>query len=322
MFNRLNIVINYALNNTGNNCNEPGHNHQSTNGYRPTRPTVTTKRTTTYQPTQPTTRPSTTKRPFTHPTYSTHFNHTHFTHKPTTSTTTARPITTTTMRTTTRRPTTTTRKSTQTYPPRPSSTPNPTGSSGNIGVQPPSTQPTTTPNPNVFIPGNQPPFFIIPFPFPMAPSCPCYYFEPSNSSSQSQQQMQQNNQNTQIQWQSQHQYAIGFIPVLFLPHCANNHSNQVSGQYLQTSYPCAQCNQSTENRNGRALDLLNENFSSGDSFKQVLALAGVDIFSNSLVKSPNRKSRARKLKRIQTVEEPQLNEFHHENQQDPLRQEK
>jgi hypothetical protein len=160
----------------------------------------------------------------------------------------------------------------------------------------------------------------------MAPTCPCYYLEPSsNSSSQSQQQAQwqqqmQSNQNAQIQWQTQHQYAIGFIPVLFVPHCApSNHSNQVSSQYLQASYPCAQCNQSPD-RNGRALDL-NENFSSSDSFRQVLAQAGVDIFSNSLVKSPNRKSRARKLKRIQTGEEPHSNEFHHEFQQDPPRSE-
>jgi hypothetical protein len=136
------------------------------------------------------------------------------------------------------------------------------------------------------------------------------------------QQQQQNNQNAQIQWQSQFQYAIGFIPVLFVPHCApgTNHSNQVSGQYLQAQYPCAQCNQS-QNRNGRELDL-NENYSSSDSFRQVLAQAGVDIFSNSLVKSPNRKSRARKLKRIQTAEEPHFNELHHEIQQDPPRDEK
>lgn len=80
------------------------------------------------------------------------------------------------------------------------------------------------------------------------------------------------------------------------------------GQYLQVPYPCAQCNQS--DRNGRELES-SENYSSSDSFKQVgdiLAQAGVDIFSNSLVKSPNRK-RARKLKRISQVEEPHLNEL-------------
>lgn len=214
---------------------------------------------------------------------------------------------------------------TQTYPTRPSSTPNPTGSGstdlgGNLGVQPPSTRPTT-PNPHNFIPGNQPPFFIIPYPFPIAPSCPCYAIEPTgNYSSQNQQQSQwqqqaqQGNQNAQFQWQSQSQYAIGFIPVLFVPHCSSgNHSQQFSGQFpFQVPYPCSQCNQS--NRNGRELDL-NENYSSSDSFKQVLALAGVDIFSNSLVKSPNRK-RARKLKRIQNVEEPRLNELQNAQQKD------
>ena len=99
-----------------------------------------------------------------------------------------------------------------------------------------------------------------------------------------------------------------------MPQCSNgNHSHQVSGQYLQVPYPCAQCNQS--NRNGRELDL-NENFLSSDSFKQVLAQAGVDIFSNSLVKSPNRK-RARKLKRVQKVEEPHMNELYKIKQNSP-----
>lgn len=286
---------------------------------------MTTRKTTTYQPTQSTTRP-TTKRPTAHPSFPSHHTHhtnpSHHTHKPTTT----RPFTTVTTTTRTN-PTSTTQRQTQTYPTRPSYTPNPTGSGGgNLGVQPPSTRPTTTPNPNLFVPGYQPSFFIIPFPFPFAPTCPCYFVEPTgNHSMQNQQQLQwqqqmQSNQNAQIQWQSQHQYAIGFIPVLFVPHCApSNLSNQVSGQYLQASYPCAQCNQSP-NRNGRELDL-NENYSSSDSFRQVLAQAGIDIFSNSLVKSPNRKSRARKLKRIQTAEEPHLNELSHEIQQDPPRDE-
>jgi hypothetical protein len=206
--------------------------------------------------------------------------------------------------------TTTTQRPTQTYPPRPTSTPNPTGSgsgSGNLGVQPPSTQAPSTPNPN------QPPFFIIPYPFPFAPTCPCYQIAPSgNYSSQNQhqlqsqqQQQQQQQQGNQFQWQSQHQYAIGFIPVLFVPHCFNgNHSNQLSGQYLQVPYPCSQCNQS--NRDGRELDL-NENYSSSDSFKQVLAQAGVDMFSNSLVKSPHRR-RVRKFKRVQGIEDVSPNE--------------
>lgn len=226
----------------------------------------------------------------------------------------------------TNRPTTpTTLRPTQTYPTRPSSTPNPTGSgSSNLGVQPPSTV-STTPNPNTFIPGGHPPFYFIPFPFPLAPSCPCYYMQSAgNHSSQHQQQSQwqqqsqqgnqntqfqqnqQGNQNAQFQWQSQQQFAIGFIPVLFIPHCSSgDHSHQVAGQYLQLPYPCAQCNQS--NRNGRELDS-NESYSSSDSFRQVLAQAGVDIFSNALVKSPHRKSRARKLKRVQKVEEAHLNE--------------
>jgi hypothetical protein len=272
-----------------NNCNKPGHHHPTTTLRPSKRPTVsyTTKKTTVYSPTSTTFRPTSSKRPHMRPT--------------TSATTTQRP--------------------TQTYPPRPTSTPNPTGSgsgSGNLGVQPPSTLPPSTPNPNVFMPGSQPPFFIIPFPFPFAPTCPCYQIEPTgNYSSQNQlqlpwqqqqqqpQQQQQHQQTNQFQWQSQHQFAIGFIPVLFVPHCFNgNHSNQVSGQYLQVPYPCSQCNQS--NRDGRELDL-NENYSSSDSFKQVLAQAGVDMFSNSLVKSPHRK-RSRKFKRVQGVEDVHMNE--------------
>lgn len=259
----------------------------------------TTKKTTIYYPPSSTWKPPTTSsQPNTYPTIS----HSHHTNKPT-----GEPIYTSP-------------RPTQTYPTRPTSTPNPTGEgSSNLGVQPPSTRPTT-PNPNVFVPVNQPPFFIIPYPFPIAPTCPCYAVEPTgNYSSQNQQQlqwqqqMQQSNQNAQFQWQSQSQYAIGFIPVLFVPHCSfGNHSNQVSGQYLQVPYPCAQCNQS--NRNGRDSELVDESFSSSDSFKQVLAQAGVDIFSNSLVKSPNRK-RARKLKRIQKVEEPHMNELLNSQQQ-------
>lgn len=292
-------IIEFNFIHKDNNCNKPGHNHHTTATYQPTRPptrptSITTKKTTIYYPPSSTYKPTTTSKyphaPLTVPS-------TYFTQRPTTTNpiyTTPRPI--------------------QTFPPRPSSTPNPTGSgtSGNLGVQPPTTS-VTTPNPSGFLPGNHPPFFIIPYPFPIAPSCPCYAVQPTgNYSSQNQQQLQlqqqnqQSNQNAQIQWQSQNQYAIGFIPVLFVPHCSpGSHSHQVSGQYLQVPYPCSQCNQS--NRNGRELDL-NENYSSSDSFKQVLAQAGVDIFSNSLVKSPNRK-RARKLKLVQKVEEPHMNEL-------------
>lgn len=282
------------------NCTEPSHQH-STSRPTHTKPTFTTRRTTIYTPPSTTQRPSTTtKHPHTHKTNPT-TAHTYQTNRPNTPTT---------------------QRPTQTYPTRPASTPNPTGSSGsNLGVQPPSTYPTT-PNPNVFVPGSQPPFFIIPYPFQFAPTCPCYAVEPAgNQSSQQQQQLQvqqqsqtqSGNQNAQLQWQSQNQYgqyAIGFIPVLFVPHCFNGN---VSGQYLQVPYPCSQCNQS--NRNGRELDL-NEDYSSSDSFKQVLAQAGVDIFSNSLVKSPHRK-RARKLKRIQSGEEPHMNELHKIEQSSP-----
>jgi hypothetical protein len=299
------IFSRFLLSKQDNNCNKPGHQHPTTTLRPSKRPTVsfTTRKTTVYNPQSSTYRPPTTSK---HP----HTHHTQPTRPSTSHTFTPRPTTTQPAYT---------QKPSQTYPTRPSSTPNPTGSgSSNLGVQPPSTRPTT-PNPNTFVPGNQPPFFIIPFPFPFAPSCPCYQLEPTGNYSsenqqqlQQQQQIQQSNQNSQFQWQSQSQYAIGFIPVLFVPHCfSGNHSNQVSGQYLQVPYPCSQCNQSI--RNGRELDI-NENYSSSDSFKQVLAQAGVDIFSNSLIKSPHRR-RAKKLK-IKAIEEAHLSELHEIKQDD------
>ncbi|CRK93640.1 CLUMA_CG007169, isoform B [Clunio marinus] len=278
-----------------NNCNNPDHQHSTTS--RPTFTRPTTRKTTVFSPRPSSSRPTTqTQYPQTSPS-----NYPSYVPPSSTEYTTERPK--------------------QTYPTRPMSTPNPTGSgSGNLGVQPPSTRPTT-PNPNLYVPGNQPPFFIIPFPFPFAPTCPCYFAEPKgNYSSQNQQQMQwQQHMEQNNQWQSQVQYAIGFIPVLFVPHCSpSNHSNQLSGQYLQVPYPCAQCNQSQ--RNSRGLDST-ENYSSSDSFRQVLAQAGVDIFSNSLVKSPNRNSRARKLKRFRNVEESNFNELT-DNKQNSSKDEK
>lgn len=103
--------------------------------------------------------------------------------------------------------------------------------------------------------------------------------------------------NGQFQWQSQFQpYIIGLMPVLFVPHCMppNGNPNQIPGQYMQVSYPCAQCNQS----NGRDALTAEENFSSSDSFQQVLAQAGVNSL-DAFVRTQPRRMRMRKQKRIQ-----------------------
>jgi len=250
----------------------------------------------------------------THP-YPTQSSTTHSTTRKTTKTSTTRPQTAPT----TYRPTPTTYRPTptrpNTYPTRPSSTPNPTGSQGgNIGVQPPSTRPPQfTPNPGVFVPGNHQPLFFIPFPFALAPTCPCYYMHSHNSNFSS----QFPHGNINAQWQSQinqqqPQYAIGLIPVLFVPHCmpSSNYSNDIPGQYLQVPYPCAQCNYLQNHRDGR--ELFNENsnevFSSSDSFKQVLAQAGVNSLDTFFVRSPPRRMRMKKIKRVQNNPEQKENE--------------
>lgn len=126
--------------------------------------------------------------------------------------------------------------------------------------------------------------------------------------------------NVNAQWQSQNnqqynmpQYAIGLIPILFVPHCmpaSSNYSNHIPGQYMQVPYPCAQCNYLQNHRDGR--ELFNENnnevFSSSDSFKQVLAQAGVNSLDTFFVRSPPRRMRMKKLKRVQNNQEPKDNE--------------
>lgn len=147
------------------------------------------------------------------------------------------------------------------------------------------------------MPGGYPPLYFIPYPFPIAPTCPCYYMHSHGSSGNFSAQQS----NSQFQWQSQFQnqqpYVIGFIPVLFVPHCMppNGNPNQIPGQFMQVPYPCAQCNQS--NRDGLRAD---ENFSSSDSFQQVLAQAGVNSLDPFVKSQPRRmRMRMRKQKRIQ-----------------------
>ena len=107
--------------------------------------------------------------------------------------------------------------------------------------------------------------------------------------------------NAQFQSQSSQQpYAIGLIPVLFVPHCMspNENPNEISGQYMQVSYPCAQCSQLNR-------DAINSEgaFSSSDSFRQVLAQAGVNSLDSFVVKSPpRRRMRLKKVRRVDSSE--------------------
>lgn len=108
--------------------------------------------------------------------------------------------------------------------------------------------------------------------------------------------------NSQFQWQSQYQNQlpygfIGVIPILFVPHCmpSNGNPNQIPGQYMQVPYPCAQCNQQLSRD---ALTVDEQNFSSSDSFQQVLAQAGVNSL-DTFVRTQPRRMRVRKQKRIQ-----------------------
>jgi hypothetical protein len=161
-----------------------------------------------------------------------------------------------------------------------------------LGVQPPATRPTTTQNPNLIYPGQHPPIFLIPYPFPIAPTCPCYAMHQQGGG----QSQQSPISNTQIP------YGISFIPVLFVPHCFSkgNNTNEIPGQYLQVPYPCSQCNNGKSNN--QELNV-NDVYSSSDSFRQVLAQAGINSFDSFLVKSPPRRMRMRKQKRIQKVDD-------------------
>lgn len=86
--------------------------------------------------------------------------------------------------------------------------------------------------------------------------------------------------------------AFGFIPLLFVPYCGANgtNSNALQGSFpsaVTMPYPCSACNYQ-QGPQGRSLD--------NNSFQQVMALANIDPFSNSFVKSPHRRVRARRIR--------------------------
>lgn len=90
--------------------------------------------------------------------------------------------------------------------------------------------------------------------------------------------------------------AIGFIPLLFVPYCGANgtNANALQGSFpsaLTMPYPCSSCNYQQGPR-GRSLGENPEQ----NSFQQVLALANIDPFSSSFVKSPHRRVRARRIR--------------------------
>lgn len=148
------------------------------------------------------------------------------------------------------------------------------------------------------------PLFVIPYPLalpnvPYPSTCPCYYME-----------SQKNNTNmSPVSAQSlinQHfgngqtgqggMAAFGFIPLLFVPYCGQNgtNANALQGSFpsaIATPYPCSACNYQ-QGPQGRSLGDGAEN----NSFQQVMALANINPFANSFVKSPHRRVRARRIR--------------------------
>ena len=115
----------------------------------------------------------------------------------------------------------------------------------------------------------------------------------------------QNNYPTQNNYPQQYypQFAaIGFIPVVFFPYCADATNNTTSNANLQPAfpnalqvpYPCSLCNP----QHGRSLEGTN-------SFQQILNLANIDPAAGNLIKSPHRRTRARKQKLSQVQNQEQ-----------------
>lgn len=159
-----------------------------------------------------------------------------------------------------------------------------------------------TPNPWDLVPGGplSPPLYVIPYPLPVGPNpgtCPCYLVQPEQNTTTPatppptspppvQQVPQMNYPPNYIPPYG----IIGFIPVIFFPYCPGNMTDvntvqSISPQAVQVPYPCSQCNQQQRGQ-VRFLDLEGN---AGDSFKQVLAQAGVGIFDAN-IRSPHRRS--------------------------------
>lgn len=189
-----------------------------------------------------------------------------------------------------------------------------------LGVQPPQRpcMSSVTPNPWDLTPGgpNLPPIYVIPYPLQVGPnpgSCPCYLVQPENNNTTpvrpatpaprppppppTQPSNQMNyppNYNPGNQMNYPPNYSppygiIGFIPVVFFPYCPGNTTDLTAVQNInpgavQVPYPCSQCNQ-----NQGQIRFLDLGANGGDSFRQVLAQAGVGLFDGN-VRSPHRRS--------------------------------
>lgn len=97
---------------------------------------------------------------------------------------------------------------------------------------------------------------------------------------------------------------VGFIPLFFVPFCGTNgtNANSLQGSFpsaVTMGYPCSACNYQQAPR-GRSLG----DNGAQNSFQQVLALANVDPFSSSFVKSPHRRVRARRIKVSPVLDAP------------------
>lgn len=182
-----------------------------------------------------------------------------------------------------------------------------------MGVQPP--QRPSSPNPNLNVAISQYPLFVIPYPFampniPFPSTCPCYYMESQKnntnvSPARPQNLIQQHYGGGSSGGYPQMAGVIGFIPVLFVPFCGTNDTSRPNANYqspafpsaLTMQYPCSVCNynqQQQQGIRGRSLDM--QQLPEQNSFQQVLALANIDPFAGSFVKSPHRRMRARRVR--------------------------
>lgn len=144
-----------------------------------------------------------------------------------------------------------------------------------------------------------PPIYVIPYPLQIGSvpgSCPCYLVEPENNNTTPAVTSTVPPPSTSPSQTYPPNYSapygiIGFIPVIFFPYCPGNSTDPNAVQSIhpsavQVPYPCSQCNQGQGQGQLRFLDL---GATGGDSFKQVLAQAGVGLFDGN-VRSPHRRS--------------------------------
>lgn len=162
-----------------------------------------------------------------------------------------------------------------------------------LGVQPP-TRPCASPNPSDLLPGGPqyPPLFVIPYPLPVGPNpstCPCYLVDSDKGTTTTPASTRPPATGYPNGYVPPYG-VLGFIPVIFFPQCPGNSANSTMIQTIhpaamQVPYPCSYCDP-----NQGQIRFLDLGAQGGDSFKQVLAQAGLGLFDTP-VRSISRKSR-------------------------------